>query len=495
MPTSHPQSAYSVRELHQALAGALRQGFPEPVAVRGLVSGWKTINGDFVVFILMDEEEYPVRLQGLIPTNSWRSLAPALKGADLPDQTAVTAWGRPSLQARSGVFRLLIQGMQVRGLPRAAQRQQVLECLRAEGTLQRNQRLTLAEAPLRIGLIAPEGSAGLADFLHELKRSGVAFQVRHLPCPLGGAQASGLLARALGVMADQPLDAVVVCRGGGERCDLAAFDQIEPARAVCLCRAPVITGVGHQTDVSVVDEVAYRALITPTAAARFLVEKVLDSWRDMRRQGRQVMGVLAAKVLLQAGHRLDQARDAMASRGLGQLDSVTARLQAMPAALVSLRRFLTSENGHVAAVGVSLSRAQGPASVSLAHHGSLVVMASRNHLAHEAAAPGQAVALAVICPRALAQINTRILALSGELARKTKGGLNGRLQGLEAAARVVAQADPQLQLKRGLVLARDVTGQVIKEAARLQPGQRLNLQFRDGQAVSRVESTDPRKGD
>ncbi len=132
----------------------------------------------------------------------------------------------------------------------------------------------LATLPQRIALIASRGSAAEADFLHELELSRLAFHVTRIDSRVQGVDAPAEVAAALALASSLPLDAVVLVRGGGARTDLAAFDAEIVARAVAACRHPVLTGIGHEVDTSVADQVAHRAYKTPTAAAGALIEAV-----------------------------------------------------------------------------------------------------------------------------------------------------------------------------------------------------------------------------
>ena len=125
--------------------------------------------------------------------------------------------------------------------------------------------------PLRVGLITSEGSAAYHDFVDELRarrtRGGSAWSTSRCRA----RRAAQRIKWALGQLAQLDLDVVVLARGGGSRADLAPFDTELVARAIAAMAVPVITGVGHETDRSVADEVAYTACKTPTACAQLLV--------------------------------------------------------------------------------------------------------------------------------------------------------------------------------------------------------------------------------
>src|SRR5690606_30731872 len=137
-------------------------------------------------------------------------------------------------------------------------RAELLARLRAEGLLDRQAALALPPVPLRVGLVTSRGSAAEADFLDELARSGFAFHVIAVDVRVQGTGAPRAIARGIASAAARACDVLAVVRGGGARTDLAAFDQEVVARTIAACPTPVLTGVGHEIDRSVADEVAHR---------------------------------------------------------------------------------------------------------------------------------------------------------------------------------------------------------------------------------------------
>jgi exodeoxyribonuclease VII large subunit len=168
----------------------------------------------------------------------------------------------------------------------ALTREQILLELRRRGLLDRNRQSTLAAFPLRIALITADQSRARNDFLHELQTSGIGFQTILLDCRMQGEDTASDVCAALRWLSTGgrangndaiEVDAIVITRGGGSRMDLRWFDDIEIAKSIASAGKPVVTAIGHHEDVSVADAVAWRAEKTPTAAARFLVQKCLQS--------------------------------------------------------------------------------------------------------------------------------------------------------------------------------------------------------------------------
>lgn len=171
----------------------------------------------------------------------------------------------------------------------ALTRQAILQRLVAEGLRYRNASMPLATVPLKVGLITGEGTAAYHDFMTTLSSGGFAFSVHPEWARMQGSETETTVLEALGKLrAVADLDVVCVVRGGGSRTDLNYFDSEALCRAVALFPIPVLTGIGHEIDQSLLDLVAYRSCITPTDCAKFLVSTVLDSWQNTRDLGREV---------------------------------------------------------------------------------------------------------------------------------------------------------------------------------------------------------------
>lgn len=171
-----------------------------------------------------------------------------------------------------------------------ADRDRILAALAAEGLLRANAARVLAAVPLRVGLVTSVGSAAHADVVSELTASGFAFEVRTVDARTQGADCAPSVVRALAQLTAAEVDVVLLVRGGGARTDLAGFDSDLIARAVAASAVPVFTGIGHEVDRSIADDVAHSAHKTPTAAAAAVVEvvraflaRVDERWAAARR--------------------------------------------------------------------------------------------------------------------------------------------------------------------------------------------------------------------
>ena len=163
----------------------------------------------------------------------------------------------------------------------ARRRREILQRLESEGTLRLNKELELPIVPQRIAVISSETAAGYGDFCNQLLTNpyGFAFTTRLFPAVMQGDRVEASVIAALDAVAAEAeqWDVVVIIRGGGATSDLAGFDTYELASNCAQFPLPIITGIGHERDDTVIDAVAHTRVKTPTAAAEFLVNRLVEA--------------------------------------------------------------------------------------------------------------------------------------------------------------------------------------------------------------------------
>jgi exodeoxyribonuclease VII large subunit len=258
-------------------------------------------------------------------------------GVRLGDGVEVRIRGRIELFSPQGRLQLIMTAVDpVFTVGRmAANRARLLQTLADEGLLRANAARALPMVPLRVGLVTSGGSAAYHDFVHELEASPYAFRVALCAVRVQGAAADRRVAYALRQLASLELDVVVVARGGGSRGDLAAFDSEIVARAVAAMPVPVLTGIGHEVDRTVADEVAHTVTKTPTAAAGMLIDRVAEFDHALQALSHRVV-TRAGTACDHARHRVDRLRHRAVARGrAGTRDAqrvLSARQQSILAA-------------------------------------------------------------------------------------------------------------------------------------------------------------------
>ena len=160
----------------------------------------------------------------------------------------------------------------------ALRKQIIIERLMADGVWDMNKELSLPKVPQRIAIISSATAAGYGDFLHQLKNNkyGYGFSVQLFSAIMQGNQVETSVVAAFDEIYESidQYDVVVLIRGGGATSDLASFDSYKLALHLAQFPLPVICGIGHQRDNTILDMIANTRVNTPTAAADFLVEKV-----------------------------------------------------------------------------------------------------------------------------------------------------------------------------------------------------------------------------
>lgn len=156
------------------------------------------------------------------------------------------------------------------------QRQLTIDQLRREGIFDMNKMLHLPSLPKRIAIISSPDAAGLGDFEDQLTNNpkGYRFRTTLFPAIMQGDNAAQSIISALEEIAqrEEQFDLVLITRGGGSTNDLSCFDEYLLCALCAQFPLPIMTAIGHTRDVSILDQVAYIAVKTPTAAAAFLIE-------------------------------------------------------------------------------------------------------------------------------------------------------------------------------------------------------------------------------
>lgn len=160
-------------------------------------------------------------------------------------------------------------------------RREILMRLHKEGVLEANKALALPAAPQRIAVVSAAGAAGYGDFINQLESNpeGFVLYPALFPAVMQGDRTSASVCHALDLieMSIDVWDCVVVIRGGGATSDLNGFDDYELARRVATFPLPILVGIGHERDRTVLDEIANTRLKTPTAVANFLIDRLRDA--------------------------------------------------------------------------------------------------------------------------------------------------------------------------------------------------------------------------
>jgi len=452
-PGAASDAALSISEFYSRVKGALRETFPGEVWVTGEIRKVTVSRGHHYLELAdrldgLDRpaSDGPAAARGGLPRNlnatlevaCWARDWPVVQyeleavGVELTPGLVVRVRGTVTVWEGGSKLRFSMTALDVEALIGGitAARRRLLGTLASEDLLEANRRLPLALVPLRIGLVTSPGSEAYRDFTGQLERSGYLFDVRFEPSIVQGPEAPAQIVGALTRLGAFAPQLVVVVRGGGARGDLAAFDSEPVARAIAGAPFPVWTGIGHTGDRSVADEVAHRALVTPTQCGEAVVAVVAAYLEGVDRRARQLAQRVEA--------RLDEA-----GRELVTSCASTRRVarQALERSSLKLR---TAETRVGSAALVAIERSQG----RLVNRAQRLAGPSSRHLAVQA-------------------------------------------QQIAHRRELLQLLNPRHQLERGWSLTRDEGGRVVRSLACLHLGERLITTFADGSASSVVDDIRP----
>lgn len=431
------ERTWTVGRLNTAVARALNHAFPDEVWVRGEVQSLSRSKRGHTYFDLVESDGRATRrLKVVLLAQEWQHILHQM--ADEPDVAIVDGAdlrirGRITHYAPTGSTQLGMTGIDAFHTVGAiaAKRDRLMRTLRSEGVTEVNRRVEMPAVPLVVGLVTAVDSAAYNDVLRELADSGLGFRVAVCDARMQGLDGPASVVRAIRSLDRRGVDVVVVARGGGSATDLAAFDDERLARAIARTSVPVVTGIGHEVDVSVADEVAHTRCKTPTACASFLVERV-RAWQQGTEAAWSQIVACSERALARHEEGLDQRRRRLARATTGGLRSEHRRLAELSARLSAPR-------------------------------------------------------LTGLIDRQADRIDER----AGRLDRSARTHLARHQARLDALADRARLLDPALTLARGYSITVGPDGRAVRSVSEVPAGTTLVTRLADGTATSTVTHTEP----
>ena len=189
----------------------------------------------------------------------------------------------------------------------ARRRQEIIRQLKEEGVFDLQRELQLPLFTQRIAVISAEGAAGYGDFRRQLEENeyGFKFEIALFPAVMQGEQVEQSVIDALNKIYSltSRFDVVVIIRGGGATADLSGFDTLALAENVAQFPLPIITGIGHDRDESILDMVSHTRVKTPTAAAALLIERLTSIWQRLENAQQRIR--MVQRLFSEQHHHLD----------------------------------------------------------------------------------------------------------------------------------------------------------------------------------------------
>ena len=334
---------WSVGDLCAAIRDTFSAVFPEEIWLEGEIVGLNVASSGHVYFDVIEPDSEGSRVDKM-SVALWKgrrqgveSVLARAEAGPLVDGIRVRIRGELSFYAPQGRVQLLMTAIDPHHTlgQLAVDRERVLKSLSMAGLLDANSALKVPLVPLHVGLITSDGSAAYNDFVNEISLSPYPFRISLVHSAVQGAEAESGLIAAIETLGDVDVDVIAVVRGGGARTDLMAFDLESVATAVANSTRPVLSGIGHEIDRLVVDEVAHTAFKTPTACAAALVQAVAAFDQTLDLSARRIVN-MAVTSHDRASEAISYSVRAIGDRARRTLDIEEERLAALSSRLSDL---------------------------------------------------------------------------------------------------------------------------------------------------------------
>ena len=434
------REAYSLLELNNRVKHVLQQAIPDTCWIRAEMSDVRC-NASSGHCYLEFIEKHPVsgqlvaRARGSIWAKTFRMLKPYF---EMETGQLFTSGLKVLVKVSVEFHELYGYSLTVLDIDTAytvgdliRKRQEIIRQLKEEGVFSLNKELSFPTLPKRIAVITSPTAAGYEDFLNQLtnNKAGYPFYTRLFPALMQGERTEESVIAALDRVFQQMeyFDVVVIIRGGGATSDLSSFDSYLLAANCAQFPLPVITGIGHERDDTVLDLVAHTRMKTPTAVAEFLIAR-------MDRAAEELNGLQQA-ISLSATDRLAKQQ--------ALLQLLGSRLPVLALNQIERNRMLLQRIGN-----------QFP----------------------------------IVATTLLSKKRNRLDTLSVHFKNQVEGVLMEQRRWIELTEQFVKMASPDYLLKRGYSLTLR-NGKIVKQAEELEQGDELTVRFADGEVQAQVLCT------
>lgn len=261
----------------------------------------------------------------------------------------------------------------------ARHRQQIIRQLVDEGLAEMNKALELPIFAQHIAIVSSPHAAGYGDFCHQIQNNpyGYTFRLELFEATMQGENVEDSVIAALDAIREEVFDAIVIIRGGGATSDLVGFDSYRLAAFAAQMPFPIITGIGHERDDTVLDFIAHTRVKTPTAAAELLIDNLAktDAFLDHASQvvntyGKHILKTAEQTLLIHA-NRLREAIRFFFERQRHQLELTSQHLDSLDPTLLLRRGYtMTTLNGRIIKGAAEIK--EGDRIKTIFHDGSIV---------------------------------------------------------------------------------------------------------------------------
>jgi exodeoxyribonuclease VII large subunit len=498
IPTSSASKGVSLSSLLSRIKGIINAGVPEPVWVRAEIRQLRTPPSG-IAYLELEERGPDGRTVASTSAVIWADKLRTLQakfaqgtGGGLQPDMKVLVLVRADLAPAYG-FRLVIEDIDptftVGDL--LARMEAIRAKLRADGHFDLNRLLPAPVNFFRVAVISPSLSAGHGDFRSEAERlqnTGLC-QFDYFSAIFQGAEAPKSIQQARRATYEhhksEPYDALAIIRGGGSGTDLAWLNDLVLAQWVCRIPIPVFTGIGHERDSTVLDDVAHRRFDTPSKVALHISQTILQNALETLKYVEQI-DEITRRALTRQSHTIQSLRDRVEEGSRRALTLARSEMDAQ----VQQVRLSAKHRCREAEVAFETNKARLSEGINAKLRDAMSGAANalnglRTH---------SGVALSAWSGRTdaiLREIRTEANALTataGANVENTHARIGASIESTLKTARLqmdhcierIVSLGPEATLKRGYAIARDADGRPVGSAAEARRHSALTIQFRDG---------------
>lgn len=445
--------AIGVGELCRRIKRAVEGAFPQRVRVSGEMSQCTVNRGSGHAYFTLKDPE------GVVACVCFHStLLDIAVTLPLPEGTAVEIFGRVTTYPQRSQYQIIVDDIVPVGRGELHRRfEQLKDRLLREGLFAAERKRALPDFIRRVAIVTSRDAAALADFVTTCRRRGAHLDVTLVHAPVQGEAAAARLTAAVRRASRLPVDVVVVARGGGSLEDLWAFNTEAVARAIASCGHPVISAVGHETDVTIADFVADVRAATPTAAAELVSPDRARLLRSLAVGESRLVTLLRRAMAAvrdryeRAAYDLEGVADSIVLERAQRVDDLESRLRS-----ADPRRRAVELRRRIAAAGLRLR---------------------------------------VATARAFAHAGVEVRDAEERLRLGFAQALLARTNALDVASARLAALGPSETLRRGYSIVFAADGSALVDSTRTRVGAALDIELHRGRLKASVTAKEDSRGE
>lgn len=469
---------FSLSQLNESIKDTLLDAFPTTVWLVAEVSELKENRSGHCYLELIEKEgnEIIARSRATIWSYTFRMLKPYFE----------TSTGQNFSQGIKILVQVIVEFHPAYGLSlnikdidptytvgdMALQRKEIINRLQTEGVFEMNKELELPLVPQKIAIISSATAAGYLDFINQLENNkyGFKYYTKLFEAIMQGSETVNSIVYALEQIFqyDDFFDVVVIIRGGGATADLSSFDNYDLAYHITQFSLPVITGIGHEKDDTIIDLVAHTRMKTPTAVAEFLIVGVAHFYERLQEMENEIVNY--------ARNTIDREQN--------KLERIAENLN------YSVSEFINDKNGRLAKISSILQQKVAQYSFKknyelnnlkhdLESHISLWFVETRNRMEQKKRMMKRVVG------EVLLKETTTLIHYKDLLVSESKSMIFREKEKIHLNENTVRLLTPENVLKRGYSLTLK-DGKIVKSIAKLNGNDEIETHLADGRIKSKI---------